>query len=338
MLREYSPFEGEVESGDRQPRMLIVGLGKMGRSLIVQAARDWWMKQGQSGRRVRISVIDKAAERKVELLRLQYPQLDKVCEFDIWQMEKNAPEFERGDFLYDSKGRCDVDVIYICFDDDVHVLVNALTLHRKTKQHKVPIVVRMSQDAGLATLMKKDRGAFDFGQLHIFGMLDKTCNLEVVLGGTHEILARAIHDDYVRHQKEAGATPQTNPSMVEWNDLPEDLKDSNRHQADHIEAKLKTINCSIQPLTDWEAASFEFSPEEVEFLAEMEHERWCEERLLKGWSYAPGPKNIKKKKSPHLVPWEELSEEIKEYDRNTVRGLPSFLARAGFQIYRRDQD
>jgi len=338
MLREYSPFEGEVESGDRQPRMLIVGLGKMGRSLIVQAARDWWMKQGQSGRRVRISVIDKAAERKVELLRLQYPQLDKVCEFDIWQMEKNAPEFERGDFLYDSKGRCDVDVIYICFDDDVHVLVNALTLHRKTKQHKVPIVVRMSQDAGVATLMKKDRGAFDFGQLHIFGMLDKTCNLEVVLGGTHEILARAIHDDYVRHQKEAGATPQTNPSMVEWNDLPEDLKDSNRHQADHIEAKLKTINCSIQPLTDWEAASFEFSPEEVEFLAEMEHERWCEERLLKGWSYAPGPKNIKKKKSPHLVPWEELSEEIKEYDRNTVRGLPSFLARAGFQIYRRDQD
>ena len=31
----------------------------------------------------------------------------------------------------------DVDVIYICFDDDVHVLVNALTLHQKTKLLKV---------------------------------------------------------------------------------------------------------------------------------------------------------------------------------------------------------
>ena len=30
----------------------------------------------------------------------------------------------------------------------------------------------------------------------------------------------------------------------------------------------------------------------------------------------------------------ELTKEIKEYDRNTVRELPRFLARAGFQIFR----
>jgi hypothetical protein len=347
MLREHPPFTQEAEAGDRQPRMLIVGLGKMGRSLVVQAARNWWMKQGKNGKRLRVSVIDRAAEAKVELLRLQYPQLDRACEFDIRQMEKNAPEFERGDFLYDSEGRCDVDIIYICFDDDVHVLVNALTLQRKTKQHEVPIVVRMSRDAGLATLMKEDRGAFDFGHLHVFGLLDKTCSLEAILGGWHEILARAIHEDYIRHQKEAGATPQTNPSMVDWDDLPEDLKESNRHQADHIEVKLKAIGCGIQALTDWGAASFETLPEEVkevfdvELLARMEHERWCEERRLRGWSYAPGPKNIKKRTSPYLVPWEKLpqdkdkNKDIRELDRNAVRCLPSILAQAGLQIYRR---
>ena len=341
MLKEHPPWTQEAEAGDRQPCMLIVGLGKMGRSLLVQAARMWGMQKAKSGQRLRISVIDRAAESKVELLRLQHPQLDRACEFDIRQMEKNALEFERGDFLYDSEGGCDVDVIYICFDDDVHVLVNALTLHQKTKQRKVPIVVRMSQDAGLATLMKEDRGAFDFAHLHVFGLLDRTCSLEALLGGKNEILAQAIHEDYVRHQKEAGATLQTNPSMVDWDDLPEDLKESNRHQADHIEVKLKAIGCGLQALTDWRAASHETLPEEVkkvfdvELLARMEHERWCEERRHKDWSYSPGPKNIKKKKSPHLVPWEELSEEIKEYDRNMVRSLPSFLAQAGFQIYRK---
>jgi hypothetical protein len=214
-------------------------------------------------------------------------------------------------------------------------------IQRKTKQHKVPIVMRMSRDAGLATLLKEDRGALDYSQLHVFGLLDRACSVEALLGGRHEILARAIHEDYVRHQKEAGATPKTNPSMVDWDVLPEDLKESNRHQADHIEVKLKAIGCGIQTLTDWGAASFELLPEEVkevfdvELLAKMEHERWCEERRFQGWSYAPGQKNINKKTSPHLVPWEELSEEIKEYDRNTVRGLPSFLAQAGFQIYRR---
>ena len=335
MLNEYSPFNTEVELGEKKPHILVVGLGKMGRSLVVQAARNWWMKYIKSDKRLRISVIDKASEKKLELLRLQYPQLEKVCEFDIWQMEKNDPEFERGDFLLDSKRRCDVDIIYICFDDDVHVMVNALTLYRKTKKYKIPIIVRMSQNAGLATLIKENGGTMDSRQIHVFGLLDRTCSLRALLGGTNEILAQAIHESYVHHQKEIGATLQTNSSMTDWDILPEDLKESNRHQAAHIEVKLKAIDCGIQPLTDWDAASFKFLLEEVEQLAEMEHERWCEERRLQGWSYAIGPKNIKKKTSPHLVSWEELSEEVKEYNRNMVRNLPSFLTQAGFQIYRR---
>ena len=98
---------------------------------------------------------------------------------------------------------------------------------------------------------------------------------------------------------------------------------------------MKAIGCGIEPLTDWEAASLEFLPEEIELMAELEHERWLEERRQKGWSRAPGVKDIKKKVSPHFVSWKELSGEIKEYDRNLVRNLPSFLAQAGFQIYRR---
>ena len=123
--------------------------------------------------------------------------------------------------------------------------------------------------------------------------------------------------------------------MVSWNDLPEGLKESNRRQADHIGIKLKAIGCGIASLTDWDAKLFAFTPEEVEQMAEMEHEHWNEERQLEGWTYAPGPKNLDKKTSPYYrVPWDKLSEDIKDYDRNTIRGLPAFLAQAGFQIYR----
>jgi hypothetical protein len=335
MLREHAPFEEDFKAGEKQPHMLIVGLSKLGRSLVVQAARNWWLRNSNNGSRLRISVIDKTAESKVALLCMQYPKLENVCEFDIRQMEKNSPEFERGDFLFDSNGCCDIDVIYICFDDDMHALVQAISLYRKTKQYKVPIIVRISQDAGLVSLINEVQDASDFEQIHVFGLLDRTCNLESLLGGTHEILSQAIHEDYIYHQKEAGATPQTNPSMVNWDALPEDLKESNRYQASHIEVKLKAVNCSIQPLTDWEAASFEFLPEEIELLGKMEHERWCEERRFQGWSYAAGIKNILKKTSPYLIIWEELDNDIKEIDRNMVRGLPSFLSRIGFQIYRR---
>ena len=146
--------------------------------------------------------------------------------------------------------------------------------------------------------------------------------------------ARIIHEDYLRQQKRLGQTPQTNPSMVPWEELPENLKESNRRQADHIGVKLKAVGCGISLLTDWDAKLFESAPEEIEKMAEMEHERWNVERRLEGWTYASGPKDINRKATPYLVPWNELPEDIKEYDRNTVRGLPLFLAQAGFQIYR----
>ena len=30
--------------------------------------------------------------------------------------------------------------------------------------------------------------------------------------------------------------------------------------------------------------------------------------------------------------WDELSEDVKEWDRRAVRGIPAFLARAGYQL------
>jgi hypothetical protein len=183
MLAEHPPLVREARKADRPPHMLIVGLGKMGRSLVMRAAEDWALKRTGSDQKLQISVIDKAGEAKKVRLCLQYPRLKEICEFHVWQLEKNDPEFDRGSFLRDSHGRSDIDAIYICFDDDVHALVNALTLHRKTAElgSRAPIVMRMSRDAGLATLLKEEGGRSDLGRIRVFGLLDRTCTLEALL-------------------------------------------------------------------------------------------------------------------------------------------------------------
>jgi len=104
----------------------------------------------------------------------------------------------------------------------------------------------------------------------------------------------------------------------------------------HISEKLKAVYCDIMPLTDWDAATFTFTETEVERMAQMEHERWMHERQFQGWIYSDGPRNSAKKTNPHLVPWSELAEETRALNRNVVRELPAFLARAGFQIFRLD--
>ena len=167
-------------------------------------------------------------------------------------------------------------------------------------------------------------------------LLERICQPELVLGGTHEVLARAMHEQYVAEQRAAGQTPQGNPLMVLWEALPDEMKDSNRAQAVHISEKLKAVHCDIMPLTDWDAAIFTFTATEVERLAQMEHERWMHERRLQGWTYRDGPRNSTKKTTPHLKPWSELVEETRALNRNVVRELPAFLARAGFQIFRLD--
>ena len=335
MLRDFSPFKYIVEKTDMQPHILLVGLNKMGRNMLIQLAINWWIKYPNNGKRLRISIIDKEAEAKVKLINLRYPQLEKSCELRTWEIDNNSPEFEKGDFLFDSGRCCDIDIVYIFHNDDIAGMVSALIIHGKTKQHKVPIILKMQQDTGLSTLFNENNSTIDFSQIHVFSLLDKTCSIKSLLGGMHEIIAQAIHEDYVNHQKIEGSTAQTNPSMVDWDCLPEDLKESNRYLADHIILKLNAINCSLNTLTNWKNISFKFLNKETELLSKMEHERWCEERKYQGWSYSFGPKDIKNKTSPYLVSWEELPEEIKEYDRNVIKGIPTFLARTGFQIYRR---
>ncbi|MCL0048456.1 RyR domain-containing protein, partial [Dehalococcoidia bacterium] len=85
--------------------------------------------------------------------------------------------------------------------------------------------------------------------------------------------------------------------------------------------------------TDWDPLLFEFSPEEVELMAKMEHERFVEERLRQGFRRGIA-KDLEKKITPTIVPWDDLPEEERQKDRDTVRGLPAFLAGAGFQVYR----
>lgn len=107
-----------------------------------------------------------------------------------------------------------------------------------------------------------------------------------------------------------------------------------RRQADHVAVKLRAVGRGIAPLADPDAEPIELSAEEVELLAELEHERWMAERLFEGWTHAPPHKDVAHKTRPDLVPWHELPEAEKEKDRCTVRELPALLAMAGLRVFR----
>ncbi|UCD58019.1 MAG: NAD-binding protein, partial [Candidatus Hydrogenedentota bacterium] len=332
LLEEYSPFDPVVNDHTTQPHVVIVGVGRFGESLILHAARDWRRIRQDEHSRLRISLIDRTANARLELLRLRHPKLERICDFSIHEMETQSPDFQKGDFLYEPEGLCDISLVYVCLDDDSASLSAALALHRQLKKcdRKIPIVVRMTEGGGLAAMVPEGDISGEFDNVHVFRLLDQTCRPEVLCMGINEIIARAIHDDYVEKERKKGQTIETNPSMVPWEELREDEKENNRDQAEHLAKRLETSGYRIMALTDWDAENFVFPPEEVEEMARMEHERWCTRKRGAGFTYAPGTKADKT--DPDLVPWDELGPASREKYRNIVREAPRFFAEAGFQV------
>ncbi len=77
------------------------------------------------------------------------------------------------------------------------------------------------------------------------------------------------------------------------------------------------------------------SKEIVESLAEQVHVTWMEGRIKDGWTYGAVRDDVHKK-TPCIVPYNELPESEKEYDRNTVRTTVKALYSLGFCISKDD--
>ena len=80
-------------------------------------------------------------------------------------------------------------------------------------------------------------------------------------------------------------------------------------------------------------------PEELEQLVEEMsknvHEVWAEARIRQGWTYGE-QRNDELKTHPCLVPYEDLPEEEKEYDRNTSVETLKLILKLGFKVEKRE--
>jgi hypothetical protein len=72
----------------------------------------------------------------------------------------------------------------------------------------------------------------------------------------------------------------------------------------------------------------------IEVLAENNHDHWALKRLEEGWRYGP-KRNDSHKEHPDLVPYAELSETEKEYDRKTVIEALKAIIANGYDIKKR---
>ncbi len=190
-----------------------------------------------------------------------------------------------------------------------------------------------------------------------------------------ETIAKSIHESYVTGRTSDPTHDPADPSLQPWKILREDLKESNRQQADHIAIKLRTaglwfrkrlpgsavfaditqldavteqLGCvqnqfpydglpvRRKPTTDWKSIVQIGMLFLHAYLAIAEHDRWVAEKRRNGWIAAPCHerecRNDELRLHNCLFPWDELTEEQKKFDRDTVRQIPDHLNKAECEI------
>lgn len=94
---------------------------------------------------------------------------------------------------------------------------------------------------------------------------------------------------------------------------------------------MKKNNYIPQPIDTSDIRLPEELNELIEKMAKNVHEVWAQSRIDQGWTYGEERNDIIKT-HPCLVPYEELPEIEKAYDRDTALGTLKLICKLGFKI------
>lgn len=165
-------------------------------------------------------------------------------------------------------------------------------------------------------------------------------------------LARAIHSRYMQEIRKNSLIDDSFPESsshiypgdegfkydADYENLPEDIKVSNKDNAYHIPTKLLSTGYKMRPVKKgYKTLTLHLNDEETETMAMVEHIRWSWDKRLNGWIYG-NVKDNHSKIHPGLIPYEELAELEKEKDRELVRLIPALLHDIEYEAYHINQD
>ncbi len=71
----------------------------------------------------------------------------------------------------------------------------------------------------------------------------------------------------------------------------------------------------------------------IEPLAENSHDIWARDRMVEGWTYGP-QRDDAARKHPDLIPYAELPDSEREYDRRSVMETMKAMVKLGYRLER----
>lgn len=173
--------------------------------------------------------------------------------------------------------------------------------------------------------------AVDGGEVD--GDLDYEAAEDVFIGKNpdHALVVLSCGDDMVCYNPYHGEMPQTiaiDRFVDAWDDSRNYMVRINTKEAVADLYKPSPLDLSDVHLPDSLC-------ELTEAIAENTHEIWSKNRMNEGWTYGP-ERDDKALKHPDLLPYSDLMEGEKEYDRATAMNAIKLIVKLGYKIVKNE--
>lgn len=288
----YGNDEKFIDSSD-EFSIVVIGNTSLAYEVIYQACI---MGQLPNENKLTIHCIDKDVIKFKNDIELNYIEINNVPNINLEYIELDINTKE---FYTHSLWQTNIKNIILCFENDQKNLDVAANLASITyideiaeSKLKLKIIISMFNKYNLSEVVKKNDKLF--ANFYMFGSKNDIYDRRYLIDELRDEKAKIINSLYLMQNQNSGK---------EWEELSYFEKESNRASADHMKIKEKYF-------------SINSNNEAKELLAKCEHNRWMAFHLLNG--YKLGEKNHKKKIHNCLIPFDDLSNEYKDYDRKII--------------------
>ncbi len=326
LMLDHPPFLLAREAEHRRIHALIVGFGQVGQAIardIIVNCRTTYLDVPQ------ITVVDPHAKALEGALRIRAPEIDACVHLNLIEgrIGSEAVEPEADELVAGIRSVGPVTAAYVCLKSDTEALAAAAMLQalmRRNGVSGIPIFVRLRE---LNTISAGQDDLRGLDSLIPFGDLDSLLAASEFLSDRPDAAARSFSDAYREALPPEERDNPANSASMPWDKLDESFRQNNRDVVAHIPAKLASAGIDPQiwrgvngvPRLGPGLALFG-DDHSLELLAELEHERWCAQRRMTGWRFVDAPrKDQALRLHPDLIPYNDLTDEKKEYDRVNVR-------------------
>lgn len=318
------------EQPSARPHLMLIGLGELGRAVLLQAIH---VAHFPGSERLRVTLVDPLADEIWCRVQADHPCLseksDPVVQVELLKIRFGESAVSIDELTQRLEDADEVMTIIVAVGPDDEEAVRVCRLLATALEGPGPsvqLLVRLHDTLGLGELLTGN--THPRLKTHTLTR-EEVVVLDTLAGRNEDRLARAIHASYV--DEFADDPPKL--SQLPWDRLPEVFRAANRAAADFTFVVFPAFGHQIVEAEDAPGDAIKtFDDAELEAMAKLEHRRWCVERRMAGWRL--GPWDAKRRRSPDLIPWADLSEQSREKDRVTIRQRPEHLRAAGYKLVR----